>query len=145
MHHSKHWVIFGWFVFTLCLYDTCETLFLVNFEGLYPDKFRGREERVKVMRIGVTIGMIGVAIGNLLPPMIVVFGDVGISPLYTFNVMFGRAPINGQEDVIGALSLVLYTLILIPLVKYVLVVLLANDDGEGMAVSGIYTFLQNFS
>ncbi|XVE93128.1 hypothetical protein REPUB_Repub01dG0163400 [Reevesia pubescens] len=61
----------------------------------------------------------------------VVFGDVGTSPLYTFSVMFSKAPINGNEDIIGALSLVLYTLILIPLVKYVLVVLWANDDGEG--------------
>lgn len=61
----------------------------------------------------------------------VVFGDVGTSPLYTFSVMFAKAPINGNEDVIGALSLVLYTLILIPLIKYVLVVLWANDDGEG--------------
>ncbi|KAK7319427.1 hypothetical protein RJT34_04148 [Clitoria ternatea] len=61
----------------------------------------------------------------------VVFGDVGTSPLYTFDVMFRKAPINGNEDILGALSLVLYTLILIPLVKYVLVVLWANDDGEG--------------
>lgn len=61
----------------------------------------------------------------------VVFGDVGTSPLYTFSVMFTKAPINGNEDVLGALSLVIYTLILIPVVKYVLVVLWANDDGEG--------------
>lgn len=61
----------------------------------------------------------------------VVFGDVGTSPLYTFEVMFTKAPINGEEDVLGALSLVLYTLLLISLVKYVLVVLWANDDGEG--------------
>ncbi|KAL4588520.1 hypothetical protein LXL04_001411 [Taraxacum kok-saghyz] len=61
----------------------------------------------------------------------VVFGDVGTSPLYTFSVMFSKAPIEQNEDIIGALSLVLYTLILIPLIKYVLIVLLANDDGEG--------------
>ncbi|XP_028753095.1 potassium transporter 7 isoform X2 [Neltuma alba] len=61
----------------------------------------------------------------------VVFGDVGTSPLYTFSVMFRKAPINENEDILGALSLVLYTLFLIPLVKYVLVVLWANDDGEG--------------
>ncbi|MBA0815046.1 hypothetical protein Gohar_020822, partial [Gossypium harknessii] len=61
----------------------------------------------------------------------VVFGDVGTSPLYTFSVMFSKAPIKGDEDVIGALSLVLYTLLLVPLVKYVLIVLWANDDGEG--------------
>lgn len=61
----------------------------------------------------------------------VVFGDVGTSPLYTFDVMFNKYQISGKEDVLGALSLVLYTLILIPLVKYVLVVLWGNDDGEG--------------
>ncbi|KMT05029.1 hypothetical protein BVRB_7g171890 [Beta vulgaris subsp. vulgaris] len=61
----------------------------------------------------------------------VVFGDVGTSQLYTFSVMFDKAPIKEKEDVLGALSLVLYTLILISLVKYVLVVLWANDDGEG--------------
>ncbi|XP_040967537.1 potassium transporter 7 isoform X2 [Gossypium hirsutum] len=61
----------------------------------------------------------------------VVFGDVGTSPLYTFSVMFSKAPIKGDEDVIGALSLVLYTLLLVPLVKYVLIVLWANNDGEG--------------
>lgn len=61
----------------------------------------------------------------------VVFGDVGTSPLYTFSVMFSKSPINGSEDVLGATSLVLYTLILIPLIKYVFVVLWANDDGEG--------------
>lgn len=61
----------------------------------------------------------------------VVFGDVGISPLYTFDVMFNKSPIQGDEDVLGALSLVLYALILIPLIKYVVVVLWANDDGEG--------------
>lgn len=61
----------------------------------------------------------------------VVFGDVGTSPLYTFSVMFSKAPVNGKEDVLGALSLVLYTLIFFPLVKYVLIVLWANDDGEG--------------
>ncbi|CAA0807332.1 Potassium transporter 7 [Striga hermonthica] len=61
----------------------------------------------------------------------VVFGDVGTSPLYTFSVMFSKAPVNGDEDVLGALSLVLYTLILISLIKYVCIVLWANDDGEG--------------
>ncbi|KAK1359260.1 Potassium transporter [Heracleum sosnowskyi] len=61
----------------------------------------------------------------------VVFGDVRTSPLYAFSVMFSKAPVNGNEDVLGALSLVLYTLFLVRLVKHVLIVLLANDDGEG--------------
>ncbi|KAK2982336.1 hypothetical protein RJ640_009033 [Escallonia rubra] len=57
----------------------------------------------------------------------VVFGDVGTSPLYTFSVMFSKAPVNGKEDVLGALSLVLYTLILIPLIKHAKVSLLPNQ------------------
>ncbi|KAI3978529.1 hypothetical protein MKX01_015704 [Papaver californicum] len=61
----------------------------------------------------------------------VVYGDVGTSPLYTFSVMFNKSPIKDKEDILGALSLVLYVLILIPLIKYVMVVLWANDDGEG--------------
>ncbi|KAL2511849.1 Potassium transporter 7 [Abeliophyllum distichum] len=61
----------------------------------------------------------------------VVFGDVGTSPLYTFSVMFSKAPVSGNEDILGALSLVLYTLILFPVIKYVLIVLWANDNGEG--------------
>ncbi|RDX76986.1 Potassium transporter 13, partial [Mucuna pruriens] len=48
----------------------------------------------------------------------VVFGDVGTSPLYTFSVMFRKAPINGNEDILRALSLVLYTLILIPYMSW---------------------------
>ena len=62
----------------------------------------------------------------------VVFGDVGTSPLYTFSVIFSKSPIDGNEDILGALSIVLYTLILFPLLKYVLVVLWANDGGEGI-------------
>jgi K+ potassium transporter len=67
----------------------------------------------------------------------VVFGDIGLGPLYTFDVMFTKSPIRGEEDVIGALSLVLYTLLLIPLVKYVSIVLWANDDSEGTLASMI--------
>ncbi|KAK8942230.1 putative potassium transporter 11 [Platanthera guangdongensis] len=60
----------------------------------------------------------------------VVFGDLGTSPLYVFYSTFSHG-INDPEDVIGALSLIIYSLTLIPLLKYVLVVLRANDNGQG--------------
>ncbi|VAH50955.1 unnamed protein product [Triticum turgidum subsp. durum] len=60
----------------------------------------------------------------------VVFGDLGTSPLYVFYNAFPHG-VNDNEDVIGALSLIIYTLTLIPLVKYVFVVLRANDNGGG--------------
>ncbi|KAI4328234.1 hypothetical protein L6164_020607 [Bauhinia variegata] len=61
----------------------------------------------------------------------VVYGDMGTSPLYVFDDVFSKVPIESEVDILGALSLVMYTIALIPLAKYVFVVLKANDNGEG--------------
>lgn len=61
----------------------------------------------------------------------VVYGDMGTSPLYVFADVFSKVSIESDVDVLGALSLVMYTIALIPLAKYVFVVLKANDNGEG--------------
>lgn len=61
----------------------------------------------------------------------VVYGDVGTSPLYVFSDVFSKVPITSEVDVLGALSIVLYTIALLPLMKYVFIVLKANDNGEG--------------
>ncbi|NP_001346288.1 Probable potassium transporter 14-like [Zea mays] len=74
---------------------------------------------------------LGSSIVLTLQTLGVVFGDVGTSPLYTFDVMFNKYSITAKEDVLGALSLVIYTLILIPFLKYTLIVLWGNDGGEG--------------
>ncbi|XP_028785818.1 potassium transporter 10 [Neltuma alba] len=60
----------------------------------------------------------------------VVYGDLGTSPLYVFYNTFPRK-VKDQEDVIGALSLIIYSLTLVPLLKYVFIVLRANDNGQG--------------
>lgn len=60
----------------------------------------------------------------------VVYGDIGTSPLYVFSSTFG-GHINNNEDILGVLSLIIYTIALIPLLKYVFVVLHANDNGDG--------------
>ncbi|XP_027096944.2 putative potassium transporter 12 isoform X1 [Coffea arabica] len=61
----------------------------------------------------------------------VVYGDMGTSPLYVFSDVFSKVTITSEVDVLGALSLVMYTIALIPLMKYVFIVLKANDNGEG--------------
>ncbi|GFP91627.1 potassium transporter 5 [Phtheirospermum japonicum] len=61
----------------------------------------------------------------------VVYGDMGTSPVYVFSDVFTKVPITLDVDVLGTLSLVMYTTTLIPLTKYVFVVLKANDNGEG--------------
>ncbi|KAH0851254.1 hypothetical protein HID58_091068 [Brassica napus] len=60
----------------------------------------------------------------------VVYGDLGTSPLYVFYNTFPHG-IKDPEDIIGALSLIIYSLTLIPLLKYVFVVCKANDNGQG--------------
>jgi hypothetical protein len=61
----------------------------------------------------------------------VVYGDLGTSPLYVFYNTFPHG-VDNSEDVIGALSLIIYSLTLVPLLKYVFIVLRANDNGQGI-------------
>ncbi|XP_077218950.1 potassium transporter 5-like [Tasmannia lanceolata] len=60
----------------------------------------------------------------------VVYGDIGTSPLYTYPGIFPNG-IKHNDDILGALSLIFYTITFIPVIKYVLIILQANDNGEG--------------
>lgn len=60
----------------------------------------------------------------------IVYGDIGTSPLYVYSSTFSTG-IKHKDDILGVLSLILYTLTLIPLFKYVFIVLQANDNGDG--------------
>lgn len=76
----------------------------------------------------------------------VVYGDMGTSPLYVFSDVFSKVPIGSDDDVLGALSLVMYTIAVIPLAKYVFIVLKANDNGEGKTFTfppELYTFFMS--
>ena len=63
----------------------------------------------------------------------VVYGDIGTSPLYTIRECFygphGFEPT--QENVLGVLSLVVYALVLIISIKYIALVMRADNQGEG--------------
>jgi KUP system potassium uptake protein len=65
----------------------------------------------------------------------VVFGDIGTSPLYAFKeclrVKDTDSNILGASQVVPILSLIIWSLIFVVMVKYVLLVMEANEDGEG--------------
>ncbi|KAG6700154.1 hypothetical protein I3842_08G098500 [Carya illinoinensis] len=61
----------------------------------------------------------------------IVYGDIGTSPLYVFPSTFSNGIIKHNDDILGVLSMIFYTRTLIPLVKYVFIVLRANDNGDG--------------
>ncbi|KAF3442534.1 hypothetical protein FNV43_RR16450 [Rhamnella rubrinervis] len=60
----------------------------------------------------------------------IAYGDIGTSPLYVYASTFTRG-INHEDDILGVLSLILYTLTLIPLINYIFIILRANDNGDG--------------
>jgi KUP system potassium uptake protein len=62
----------------------------------------------------------------------VVYGDIGTSPLYALKEVFhgGHVPVT-PENVLGVLSLIFWTMTLIVSIKYVLLILRADNNGEG--------------
>src|SRR3979490_1328527 len=62
----------------------------------------------------------------------VVFGDIGTSPLYAFQVaLIGVGHSPTAADVLGIVSLILWALMIMVSLKYVVFVLRADNDGEG--------------
>src|SRR5215218_2900152 len=64
----------------------------------------------------------------------VVYGDIGTSPLYAFKESVAAAAAGGpvtREMIIGVLSLILWSLVLVVTVKYVFILLRADNNGEG--------------
>lgn len=80
----------------------------------------------------LTLGAIGV-----------VYGDIGTSPIYAFREALRAtgAAVPGTAEVLGILSLLIWTLILIVTVKYVFFLLRAENRGEG-GILALYTLVR---
>jgi KUP system potassium uptake protein len=77
--------------------------------------------------IALTLGSVGV-----------VYGDIGTSPLYAFREAATAAADGGavtREVVLGVLSMILWALIVVVTLKYVLILLRADNNGEGGTLS----------
>src|SRR5688500_17752924 len=89
-------------------------------------------------RTGEAVGHPGVVM-LALGSVGVVFGDIGTSPLYAFReaiaAAVGEEGIADRTTVLGILSLILWTLTLIVSVKYVFILLRADNNGEGGTLS----------
>jgi KUP system potassium uptake protein len=80
------------------------------------------------------LGMAGLGVGALG----IVYGDIGTSPLYAANqIFFGHTGIShNSQSIIGVISLILWTLVIVIAVKYMSLVLRADNAGEG----GVFAF-----
>ena len=91
-----------------------------------PDSIRfGKGDMSEGSRQG-TAGLALAALG-------VVYGDIGTSPLYTIREIFGetgRVPLDAA-NVVGAVSVIVWALTAVVTLKYVLLILRADNRGEG--------------
>ena len=67
---------------------------------------------------------------GLLIALGIIYGDIGTSPLYVFNAIIGNHVIS-ESLIIGALSCIIWTITLQTTIKYVVLVLRADNRGEG--------------
>lgn len=70
------------------------------------------------------------SLGGILVTLGIIFGDIGTSPLYVLRATIGERVIT-DELVLGAVSLIFWTITLQTTVKYVLLTLQADNRGEG--------------
>src|SRR5215510_10504930 len=84
----------------------------------------GGEASIKVGLWSLTLGSIGV-----------VYGDIGTSPLYALREAIQAATASGnsasESVVLGILSLIIWALLLVVTCKYILILLRADNEGEG--------------
>ena len=71
-----------------------------------------------------------VSAGGLLIALGIIYGDIGTSPLYVFNAIIYNKLISDQL-IIGSLSCIIWTLTMQTTVKYVIMILRADNRGEG--------------
>jgi KUP system potassium uptake protein len=71
-----------------------------------------------------------VTAAGLLVALGIIYGDIGTSPLYVFNSIIKGRTIDSTL-IIGSLSLILWTITLLTTIKYVVMVLRADNRGEG--------------
>lgn len=73
-------------------------------------------------------------LGGILVAIGVVYGDIGTSPMYVMkSILAGNGPLRMVQDdlILGALSLIIWTITLLTTVKYVLIAMQADNNGEG--------------
>ncbi len=67
---------------------------------------------------------------GLLIALGIIYGDIGTSPLYVFNAIVGNRQIT-EDLIVGTLSCIIWTLTLQTTIKYVVMILRADNRGEG--------------
>jgi len=80
------------------------------------------------------------SVAGLVITLGIIYGDIGTSPLYVMRAIVGTDIVN-RETILGAVSLVFWTLTIQTTFKYVTLVLQADNNGEG-GIFSLYTLVR---
>ena len=69
--------LFFWLIVSLCIFDTLFSFMMINWQKIFPDKFRSQKERTKVGGIQIFFSLIGLLLGMILPIIFITSGDPG--------------------------------------------------------------------
>ena len=84
-----------------------------------------------------------VSFAGLLITLGIIFGDIGTSPLYTFQAILKEGACANEDFVLGALSCVFWTLTLQTTFKYIIITLQADNKGEG-GIFSLYSLVRRY-
>ncbi|KAF0921609.1 hypothetical protein E2562_009798 [Oryza meyeriana var. granulata] len=73
----------------------------------------------------------------------ILHADLGTSPLYVYQNTF-KYDIKHEDDILGVLSLIIYSFVLFTMVKIVFIALHANDDGDG-GTFALYSLISRYA
>jgi GPH family glycoside/pentoside/hexuronide:cation symporter len=95
--------MFFWLLIVLILYEFFYSLWQINWLSIYPDEFRSQQERIKVSSLGAIAAQIGVALGIIIPPLFIRYGNINSYILAAFvlmiiNVLFTFLVITGMRE-----------------------------------------------
>ncbi len=68
-------VTFIWLLVMICLFDFFYSFWFTNWVSIFPDKFRSEKERTKIGGLSTLWGQLGIALGMLIPPIIIIYGN----------------------------------------------------------------------
>ena len=105
---------------------------------------RAATEQAQQQVAGSANGAIPFSLGMVLVTLGVVYGDIGTSPMYTLKSIVsnngGLATVS-EDMILGALSLVIWTMTLVTTVKYVVIAMRADNHNEG-GIFALYSLVR---
>lgn len=83
-----------------------------------------------------------ITIASLLVALGIIYGDIGTSPLYVLKAIVGDRPID-ETLVLGGVSCVFWTLVFQTTIKYIILTLMADNQGEG-GIFSLYALVRRY-